>query len=250
MSGTCTAGGRSDRNRWRPIAAALRAQIRAGAYGPGDRLPSSADLQAEYRVSGQTVQHAMNALRTEGLLETRPGRGWFVASPPQVVRLARLTHPQGQVAGKSWTGCGAHVMTVLREEDASVALAAELRVAPGTEVWVRERTMRDAGEVVALATSYYPRSLTRGTVIETADTGPGGGFACLLRLGHEVVRHVERVTAGIAADDETRRFGRSDPPVVFRVVRITLGRSTVLGVIHIVVPADRFELSYELPVPS
>ena len=42
----------------------------------------------------------------------------------------------------------------------------------------------------------------------------------------------------------------ADPPVVFRVVRITLGRSTVLGVIHIVVLADRFELCYELPVPS
>ena len=250
MSGTCPNGGRPQRNRWRPIATALRQQIQAGGYRPGDRLPSSAELQAAFRVSGQTVQHAMNALRNEGLVETRPGHGWFVGRPPEVVRLARLVRPAGPVAGKAWTGCDAVATTVLRCEEASPAVAAELRVAPGTEVWVRERTMRDAGQVVALATSYYPRSLTRGTAIETTDTGPGGGFACLLRLGHEVVRHVERVAAGLAGDDETRRFGRADPPVVFRVVRITLGRSTVLGVIHIVVLADRFELCYELPVPS
>jgi hypothetical protein len=37
---------------------------------------------------------------------------------------------------------------------------------------------------------------------------------------------------------------------VFRLVRITSGRTAVLGVIHIVVLADRFELCYELPLAS
>ena len=108
--------------------------------------------------------------------------------------------------------------------------------------------MSEDGEVVALASSYFARSLTRGTVIETADTGPGGAFACLFRLGHDVIRHVERVTAGVARDDEARRFHRPAPPIVCRVVRITSGRTSVLGVIHIVVLAERFELCYELPV--
>jgi hypothetical protein len=56
------------------------------------------------------------------------------------------------------------------------------------------------------------------------------------------------VTAGTARDDETRRFRRPAPPIVCRVVRITSGRTSVLGVIHIVVLAERFELCYELPV--
>ncbi len=140
------------------------------------------------------------------------------------------------------------VVTELRFDAAAAGVAAPLRVAPGTEILVRERTMSDGDDVVALATSYFPRSITRGTVIETADTGPGGVFACLLRLGHEVVRHVEQVTAGVARDDEARRFGRPDPPVVVRLVRVTAGRTSVLGAIHIVVLADRFELCYELPV--
>jgi GntR family transcriptional regulator len=238
------------RNRWRPIANELRGQILAGAYVPGGRLPSSGALRKRYGVSGQTVQHAMNSLRGEGLVETRPGLGWFTRRPPDLVRLVRRSDPGRQTAKKAWTGCGADVVTVVRYDVASARIAAELEIEQGAEILVRERTMSENGEVVALATSYFPRSLTHGTVIETADTGPGGVFACLLRLGHDVIRHVERVTAGIAHGDEARRFGRVDPPLVFRLVRITSGRTSVLGVIHIVVLAERFELCYELPVPG
>jgi GntR family transcriptional regulator len=244
-----TLGSASDRNRWRPIAAELRRKIRTGVYAPGDRLPSSAALQARHGVSGQTVQHAMNSLRNEGLVETRPGLGWFTRRTPDVVRLPRRPRPGARLAGNAWLGCGAaEVVTEVRFEVASARIADELRIEQGAEILVRERTMYEGGEVVALASSYFPRSLTRGTVIEAEDTGPGGVFVCLLRLGHDVIRHVERVTAGVARDSEARRFGRLDPPVVFRVVRITSGRTSVLGVIHIVMLADRFELSYELPV--
>jgi GntR family transcriptional regulator len=249
MTGPCSTSPWPDRNRWRSIAADLRTQIQSGAYAAGDRLPSTAALRARYGAAGQTIQHAMNSLRGEGLVETRPGRGWFVRKVPDVVRLPRRPAPGRPLPERAWVGCGANVVTTLRFELASARIAAELRIAPGAEILVRERTMSDDGEVVALTTSYFPRSLTRGTVIETADTGPGGVFACLLRLGHDVIRHVERVTAGIARDDEARRFGRAAPPVVFRVVRITSGRTSVLGVIHIVMLADRFELCYELPVP-
>lgn len=238
-----------DRNRWRPIAADLRRRIRSGEYAVGERLPSNAALRDRFGVSGQTVQHAMNSLRSEGLVETRPGLGWFAGKPPDVVALPRRPRPGRRAAGDAWSGCGVEkVVTEVRCDVASTRIAAELRVPRGAEILVRRRTMYDGGEVVALASSFFPRSLTRGTVIEAEDTGPGGVFACLLRLGHDVVRHVERVTAGIAGDEEARRFGRADPPVVFRLVRITSGDTAVLGVIHIVVLADRFELCYELPV--
>jgi GntR family transcriptional regulator len=249
-----------DRNRWRPIAADLRKKIRSGDYAPGDRLPSNAALRARYGVAGQTVQHAMNSLRSEGLVETRPGLGWFARKPPDVVRLPRRPEPVWRAprgATNGLFGCPAdedawlrNVVTVLRFDAASARIARELGIEHGAEILVRERTMSENGEVVALASSYFPRSLTRGTVIEAEDTGPGGALACLIRLGHHVVRHVERVTAGVAHDEEARRFGRPDRPVVFRMVRITSGRTAVLGVIHIVVLADRFELCYELPVTA
>jgi len=164
-----------------------------------------------------------------------------------MVRLPRTSGSTPKaVSSKSNIGADT-VVTTVRFDVASARIAAELKVETGTEVLVRERTMQTDDEVVALATSYFPRSLTRGTVIESTDTGSGGVTAALARLGHPIVQHVERVTAGIATEHEMRKFRLLDPPVVFRVVRITYGERYVLGVIHIVILADRFELMYELP---
>ncbi len=46
---------------------------------PGSRLPSVRALMAELRVSPVTVQQALDGLAREGVLDTRPGQGTFVA---------------------------------------------------------------------------------------------------------------------------------------------------------------------------
>jgi len=116
----------------------------------------------------------MNSLRNEGLVETRPGVGWYVRKPPDVVRLLRRPEPGRRVDGSAWLGCGAaQVVTFVRFDVAPALIAAELQIGKGAEIVVRERTMFDGGVVVALASSYFPRSLSRGTVIEAEDTGPG-----------------------------------------------------------------------------
>ena len=67
----------------------LRAWI-AGAT-PGARLPSTRALVAQYQASPVTVQKALRALATQGVVETRPGVGTFV-------RAVRTTRP----ADYSW----------------------------------------------------------------------------------------------------------------------------------------------------
>ena len=49
----------------------------AGA-APGAQLPSTRALVAQYQASPVTVQKALRALATQGLVETRPGAGTFV----------------------------------------------------------------------------------------------------------------------------------------------------------------------------
>ena len=234
-----------------PLAAPRRRPAKedpVGDYAPGDRLPSSAALRARHSVSGQTVQHAMNSLRSEGLVETRPGLGWFARKAPDVVRLPRppATGPAGP--GDAWLGCGAErVVTEVLPDVASSWIATSYGSSRVTRSSCGSGRCR-GGEVVALVSSYFPRSLTRGTVIEAAHTGPGGVFACLLRLGHDVDPARRAGDRGHRLRRRGAPFRPADPPVVVRVVRITSGRTSVLGVIHIVVLADRFELSYELPV--
>jgi len=56
----------------------------AGA-APGAKLPSTRSLVAEYSASPVTVQKALQALASQGLIESRPGVGTFV----RAVRTAR-----------------------------------------------------------------------------------------------------------------------------------------------------------------
>ena len=61
------------------VAAQIRRAIADGEAGPGDRLPPASDLAAVIGVNKNTVLRALRALRDEGLLEFRRGRGISVA---------------------------------------------------------------------------------------------------------------------------------------------------------------------------
>lgn len=60
------------------VAEYLRRQIESGQLGPGDKLPSSRELQEKFGIASATVQNALRALKTEGLIYSVSGRGSFV----------------------------------------------------------------------------------------------------------------------------------------------------------------------------
>lgn len=60
------------------LAQILRAQIAAGLFRPGDRLPSESQLCERYQVSPMTVRRAINLLVDQGLVVAEQGRGTFV----------------------------------------------------------------------------------------------------------------------------------------------------------------------------
>jgi GntR family transcriptional regulator len=63
----------------RQIAAAIRQKIASGELRPGARVPSVITLAGEYQVSPDTARKAIRLLKAEGLVETEPGYGTFVA---------------------------------------------------------------------------------------------------------------------------------------------------------------------------
>nr|WP_272213248.1 GntR family transcriptional regulator [Marinicella sp. W31]MDC2879197.1 GntR family transcriptional regulator [Marinicella sp. W31] len=63
------------------VSEALRKSILDGAYLPGEKLPSEAQLTQEHGVSRTVVREAVAALRSDGLVEPRQGAGVFVLDP-------------------------------------------------------------------------------------------------------------------------------------------------------------------------
>ncbi len=75
------------------IAAELRRQIVEGDLGPGARLPGHRALASLYDVSVGSVREAISMLVSAGLVETRAGRGTFVAARGEGSRPAMVLHP-------------------------------------------------------------------------------------------------------------------------------------------------------------
>ncbi|SLN27393.1 HTH-type transcriptional regulator LutR [Aquimixticola soesokkakensis] len=63
------------------VSEALRQEIEAGAFEPGDRLPSEAALTQVHSVSRTVIREAIAILRSDGLVETRKGAGVFALDP-------------------------------------------------------------------------------------------------------------------------------------------------------------------------
>jgi GntR family transcriptional regulator len=65
------------------VAAEIRRDIADGQARPGERLPPARDIAAVMGVHPNTVFRALRALRDEGTLEFRRGRGITVTGTPE-----------------------------------------------------------------------------------------------------------------------------------------------------------------------
>ena len=63
---------------YQQVANVLRAAILTKTIGPGEKLPSQAELAERYGVARMTVQQSLRLLKAEGLVVARQGSGVFV----------------------------------------------------------------------------------------------------------------------------------------------------------------------------
>lgn len=80
---------------YRQLAEQVREAVARGRLTPGTRLPSVRELSKTLVVNPNTIARAYTDLEREGVLNTRPGLGVFVAVPgselTKPVRKKRLT---------------------------------------------------------------------------------------------------------------------------------------------------------------
>ncbi len=94
------------------MADSLRNDIESGADGDGGLLPSEAAIGSRFGVSRVTVRKALELLRSEGLVESRQGLGWMVATEPipqsldALVSIERQLTDSGRVSAREITDFG------------------------------------------------------------------------------------------------------------------------------------------------
>ncbi len=139
---------------WRQIAQGVSAGIGPAGLRPGDRLPTEAQLAAEYGVNRHTVRRAVESLARAGLVRVEQGRGAFVAEDRLDYAVAARTRFSEWVRrhNREPSGQALHLRTVA----AIPAVAAALEIEPGGMVVAYERLGLADGVPVVLTTHLFP----------------------------------------------------------------------------------------------
>jgi GntR family transcriptional regulator len=255
----------SDRPAYRQVADRLRSPIDSGEWPAGHKLPSESELMEQFGVSRVTVRLAVGALRAEGLILTRQGRGSFVRDREANRRITstRYQHDARYVAGRvaePATGFGAsgpnedrsryRLERSFHEERANQQVADLLAISVGDPVLERRYLYFVDERPEQVSTSYLPMELVRDTPVADPanEPWPGGTIAQLASLGRSVTRVVESVRARMPtpAEASTLRVA-AGVPVLVVTRRMLTGPDRdqpVEAAVDIVLPADRVVLDY------
>lgn len=248
-----TSQGGTRQPKYQRIADALRAAIRSGEYGPGDRLPGENDLMATYDVARMTARQALGVLQNEGLTEARKGAGVFVRAfrPLRRHGIQRLAQEQWGSGRSIWSTDSEDRELVVdqvevHEEPASDAIAAALGVPDESLVWVRSRRFVLDGKPVLFATSYLPSDVVADSAITRSDTGPGGTYARLAELGHKPVHFREEVRCRMPSADEAERLALFTGTPVIQIVRTAFaGDGRAVEVNEMTLDSASYVLEYD-----
>jgi GntR family transcriptional regulator len=182
----------------RRIERALRERI-AGLQ-PGERLPSDAELRAEFGVSRMTARNAMQRLADEGLVARRPGRGSFVAQPPAHRRANRLMTFTQEMLRRGLTPSSRLLARTVRPATPAEASALGLNA---HEPVVHLRRLRCADDrPMALETTVLIGACAEAVL--GADLEHGSLHEALLRAGFTLRRGTGTIRSEPATVDDAR----------------------------------------------
>lgn len=220
------------------IASDLRDRITTGQLKPGDRLPSEAQLAAQYKVSTATLRSALAVLQGEGLVEKLHGKGNFVRRSFRRITYigggyARDLHPALDTA--------LHITVRTAKIRAHGHLTALLRVSAGSPLTeFLCLSYEEAESPHSLARIYIPHDLAPAAVLN--DPRPheeaSASFAALHPTSAEVR---ETVNARLPTPEEASTLRISTALAVLAITRVTADDTTgrVVEAALLVLPGDR-----------
>lgn len=184
----------------------LADEIAAGVREPGERLPPERVLASDFGASRTTIRRALAALAGDGLIESQPGRGTFVAG-------GRVAEPPNLLMSFTELGRSFGLTPTARVlsqavRDATFEEARNFQIAPGTALFHLERLRMLDEQPTAIDASIVPLVLAPGLV--DIDFTTGSVYEGLAEHGHEPFR-AHYVVEAITADEHAA--GLLDAPV-------------------------------------
>jgi GntR family phosphonate transport system transcriptional regulator len=216
---------------WSSIAATLAAEIAAGHWRAGERLPTEQQLAQRFGVNRHTVRHALGALAADGTVRARRGAGVFVqALPPTDYPLGRRVRFHRNLIAAGRVPSRDIVRSETRRADPREAAA--LGLAEGAGVHVVEGVSRADGVPIAAFRSVFPAGRFPGLLAALADTG--SVTVALAAVGvADYTRASTRLTAMAADAALAHRLHLDEGAPVLRTVGVNVdagGRPVEYGI--------------------
>lgn len=204
---------------WKSIADALIADLAAGHYGPGDKLPTEAQLAARFDVNRHTVRRALSHLADAGLVLARRGAGVFVAETPTDYPLGKRVRFHQNLAASGREGEKRILSLITRAADSDEATA--LKLDQGALVHVCEGLLLADDKPIGLFRSVYPEARLPG-LPRFLNADPSVTRALANCGVDDYTRTSTRLTAKSAKAVQARHLNIAEGAPVLRSVSISI----------------------------
>lgn len=233
------------------IAGHIRDQIVRGDLLPGQDVPSERELAQAWSVARPTAARALEALRLQGLVESRPGSGTYVKRSNAAVRIWERFE-RARTFGTMYSPAEAVEIIAAEVTSGPDHVVQGLQLPTGSRVLKRARLIRDGeGRPIEMSTSWFapelaeqaPRLLDRERLL-------GGTPKYLAEVtGRAPAYARDQVAARLASPDECALLDLAAPAAVL-VYRISVHdrANRPLQFDEATYPPDRWAFRQEYPL--
>ncbi len=199
---------------YKQVAADLRADVDAGSYPPGSRLPSESELARAYGVARGTVRQALATLASEGLVSTRKGARRLVLGQQwlqgfnELRSFSEWAHAMGEPPG-------GRVVALVRRE----ATAAEAERLNSDRVYHLTRVRLLSGRPVMIERTAYPQHI--GALVASMDADHESITQRLQELGVLFANAAHTLSAVSATTEDARLLDIRPRAPLLRELRLT-----------------------------
>ncbi len=214
--------------------------IARGELIPGDQLPSHRQLCKQYDMSHMTVRRAISELTLEGVIQSIPGKGLYVAPKTQPADAEPLLGHEQQM-----TRLGLKPSTKMLEAkivNASTVLAQTLNVAVGAPLVYLYRLRLADDRPMSLTGVYLPHALCPNLLEH--DLEKGSLFATLRDVyGLTLASSTSTIGAVLADDEQAKLLDLSLPAALLFKEQVTyLDTGQAIEISRTFIRGDRFHI--------